>query len=92
MFQSLPFEAGKPNGIIAHTHKGKGVSFIQDRAEWHHHHRALSNEEMAAALVELGGGDQESGSRAQGPEAGWAGLGTPGLADASATRADESAR
>ena len=62
-FRALPFEAGKPNGIIAHTHKGKGVSLIQDRAEWHHHHRALSDDEMAAALAELGVGirDQESG-------------------------------
>ena len=58
-FRSLPFEPGEPNGIIAHTHKGKGVSFIQDRAEWHHHHRALSNDEMAAALAELGRCDQE---------------------------------
>ena len=45
-FRSLPFEPGKPNGIIAHTHKGKGVSLIQDRAEWHHHHRALNDDEM----------------------------------------------
>jgi len=73
-FQALPFEAGKPSGIIAHTHKGKGVSFIQDRAEWHHHHRALSDEEMAAALTELGGG-QESGGRDQGSEAGLPALG-----------------
>ncbi len=64
-FRSLPFEPGKPNGIIAHTHKGKGVSFIQDRAEWHHHHRALSDDEMAAALAELGGRDQGSGVRDQ---------------------------
>ena len=64
-FRALPFERGKPSGIIAHTHKGKGVSFIQDRAEWHHHHRALSNDEMAAALAELGGGDQGSGDRSQ---------------------------
>ncbi len=56
LFRSLPFEPGKPNGIIAHTHKGKGVSFIQDRPEWHHHHRPLSDEELAAALAELGAG------------------------------------
>jgi len=64
-FQSLPFESGRPSGIIAHTHKGKGVSFIQDRAEWHHHHRELSDDEMTAALAELGGGDQGSGDRGQ---------------------------
>jgi transketolase len=67
-FRALPFEPGKPNGIIAHTHKGKGVSLIQDRVEWHHHHRALNDAEMAAALAELGSGDQESGVRGQGSE------------------------
>jgi transketolase len=28
--------ATKPRCIIAHTIKGKGVSFIEDRVEWHH--------------------------------------------------------
>ncbi len=36
LFDALPFESGKPNLIIAHTHKGRGVSFMTDRAEWHH--------------------------------------------------------
>jgi transketolase len=54
-FRSLPFETGKPSCVIAHTHKGKGVSFIQDRAEWHHHHRRLTDEEMVVAFAELGG-------------------------------------
>ncbi len=53
-FHSLPFEEGKPSCIIAHTHKGQGVSFIRDRVEWHHHHRQLTDAEMAAALAELG--------------------------------------
>ena len=75
-FRALPFEPGKPNGIIAHTHKGKGVSLIQDRAEWHHHHRALNDEEMAAALAELGG--QGAGVRGQGSEAGDQGSGVRG--------------
>lgn len=53
-FRSLPFEPGKPNCVIAHTHKGQGVSFMRDRVEWHHHHRVLTDEELAAALRELG--------------------------------------
>ena len=53
-FKSLPFESGKPSCVIAHTHKGQGVSFIRDRVEWHHHHRVLTDEELAAALQELG--------------------------------------
>src|SRR6476619_5355690 len=35
-FSRLPFEAGKPSCIVAHTHKGQGVSFMRDRAAWHH--------------------------------------------------------
>jgi transketolase len=49
---AIPSEAGKPNCLIAHTHKGQGVSFIKDRAGWHH--RVPTEEELAAALVELG--------------------------------------
>lgn len=35
-FQQLPFESGRPNCIIAHTVKGKGVPFIEDRPPSHH--------------------------------------------------------
>ncbi len=51
-FQAAPFEAGRPSCVIARTTKGKGVSFIENRAEWHHH--APSDAELAAALRELG--------------------------------------
>ena len=47
----LPFAAGKPNLIIAHTVKGKGISFIENVARWHH--RVPSDEEYAIALREL---------------------------------------
>jgi len=50
-FSRLPVEAGKPNCIIAHTHKGQGVSFMRDRAAWHH--KVPSAEELAKALKEL---------------------------------------
>ena len=36
LFERLPAEAGKPSFVIAHTHKGHGVSFMSDRVEWHH--------------------------------------------------------
>jgi transketolase len=52
VFRSTPFEPGRPNCIIARTTKGKGVSFAENRAEWHHH--APTDAELAAALVELG--------------------------------------
>ena len=49
----IPFELGKPNCVLAHTHKGRGVSFIEDQVGWHH--RVPTKDELAAALAELGG-------------------------------------
>ncbi len=51
-FSELPFETGSPNCIIARTHKGRGVSFMEDRVEWHH--RVPTAQELAAALDEIG--------------------------------------
>ncbi|MCE7505289.1 transketolase [Polynucleobacter sp. IMCC30063] len=36
IFSQLPFEDSKPNAIICHTIKGKGISFAEGVAEWHH--------------------------------------------------------
>jgi transketolase len=49
---AVPFEPGKPNCVVAHTRKGRGVSFMENRVEWHH--RIPTDEELAAALKELG--------------------------------------
>ena len=49
---TVPFAAGRPNCVIAHTNKGRGISFMQDRVEWHH--RVPTDDEMARALQELG--------------------------------------
>jgi transketolase len=35
-FTDLPFENGKPSALIAHTVKGKGVSFMENETKWHH--------------------------------------------------------
>jgi transketolase len=35
-FDTLPFKEGKPSFIIAHTVKGKGVSYMENVAKWHH--------------------------------------------------------
>jgi transketolase len=48
---SLPFVSGKPNCILAHTTKGKGVSFMENAVLWHY--RTARGEEYAAALREL---------------------------------------
>lgn len=44
---------GKPTVIIAETVKGKGVSYMENKAGWHG--KAPSDEELAIALEELGG-------------------------------------
>ncbi|MDP8259352.1 MAG: transketolase [Candidatus Aadella gelida] len=42
---------GKPQLIVAHTIKGKGVSFIENKAEWHG--VAPKKDELERALLEL---------------------------------------
>ena len=51
IFDKIPFEEGKPNLILARTVKGKGVSYIEDQANWHHH--VPSDEEFAIAMAEF---------------------------------------
>lgn len=47
----IPFEKGKPSLLIAHTIKGKGVSFMEDKLE--SHYKKLTEEEHKQALKEL---------------------------------------
>lgn len=49
--KSLPFEAGKPSFVIAHTVKGKGVSFMEGELKWHH--GVPSDEQYEQAMKEL---------------------------------------
>ena len=44
-------EIKKPSVIVAHTIKGKGVSFMEDDNNWHY--RTPNQEELKAALAEL---------------------------------------
>lgn len=48
----VPDGSGKPVAIIAHTVKGKGISFMEDDNNWHY--RIPKPEEVAAAKQELG--------------------------------------
>lgn len=32
----LPLKDNKPTAVICHTIKGKGISFAEGKAEWHH--------------------------------------------------------
>jgi transketolase len=49
--KAAPFERGKPSLLVAHTIKGKGVSFIEDIVAWHH--KVPSPEQLEQALGEL---------------------------------------
>lgn len=47
----VPFETGKPSVVIAHTVKGKGVGFMEDRLAWHY--KSPTAEQMDQARAEL---------------------------------------
>jgi transketolase len=51
-YRDAPFETGRPSCVIAHTHKGHGVSFMADDPVWHH--RVPDVAQLEAALAELG--------------------------------------
>jgi transketolase len=51
LLDNLPFEPGKPNLVLAHTIKGKGISFIEDQIHWHH--RVPDDSEYSEVLSEL---------------------------------------
>jgi transketolase len=51
-FDSLPFEAGRPSVIVAHTIKGKGVSFMEDLLAWHY--SSPNDQQLQQALAEIG--------------------------------------
>lgn len=48
---SVPAERGKPTVVIAHTTKGKGVSFMENTVLWHY--RTAKGDEFDRALAEL---------------------------------------
>jgi len=50
--RAVPDGSGKPVALIAHTVKGKGVSFMEDDNNWHY--RIPTAEEVQRAHVELG--------------------------------------
>jgi transketolase len=50
--RNVPDGTGRPVALVAHTVKGKGVSFMEDDNNWHY--RIPGADEVAAALRELG--------------------------------------
>jgi len=57
----MPFQEKKPNMIIAKTTKGKGISFMEDNASWHH--RVPNDEEYQRAMEELENAEVEMGEK-----------------------------
>ena len=51
ILNKTPFEKGKPSFIIAHTIKGKGVSFMENVLKWHH--GVPNDKEYEMAMQEL---------------------------------------
>ena len=51
VFSKIPFKKNKPSLVIAHTVKGKGVSFMENKLEWHY--KNLTEELYKSALKEL---------------------------------------
>jgi transketolase len=51
--EAVPFAPGQPSCLIAHTIKGKGVSFMENSVLWHY--RTARGEEYEAAKRELEG-------------------------------------
>ncbi|WP_394649899.1 transketolase [uncultured Deinococcus sp.] len=53
LYDVLSAEPGdRPRCVIAHTVKGKGVSFIEDRVEWHH--KVPTQDQIEQARREIG--------------------------------------
>lgn len=49
--KSIPFNKNKPSVVIAHTTKGKGVSFMEDKLFWHY--KSPDQRETLLALKEI---------------------------------------
>jgi transketolase len=52
LLRAVPDGSGKPVALVAHTVKGKGVSFMEDDNNWHY--RIPTPDEVVAAQRELG--------------------------------------
>lgn len=52
VFAALPFQPGRPNMVICHTVKGRGLPFAEGNPKWHHKSR-LKPEELAAIRAAL---------------------------------------
>jgi transketolase len=54
VFAGVPFESGRPNAIISHTVKGRGVAYAEHDPKWHHKSN-LSDEQIRELIDAIGG-------------------------------------
>jgi transketolase len=50
-FDAAPWERGQPSLVLARTVKGRGASFMENEAGWHH--KTPTREELEHAMDEL---------------------------------------
>lgn len=50
---TAPWESGRPSVVIAHTVKGKGVDFMEDKLQWHYSSPKPDQLESALAQLEV---------------------------------------
>ena len=50
-FDAIDYTNGKPHLLISNTTKGRGVSFMEGIAKWHH--GVLNEEQCKAAVAEI---------------------------------------
>lgn len=74
-FAAVDHTCGRPTIVIAHTVKGKGVSFLEDKEGWHG--KTLKREEFERAVRELGPVDLSLRGTITPPGAGVPALWTP---------------
>lgn len=51
LLRAIPWVSEKPSVLIAHTTKGKGVSFMENKVEWHY--RSPNKEQLDKAIKEI---------------------------------------
>ena len=51
LLKTTPWISEKPSVLIAHTTKGKGVGFMENKVEWHY--RSPNTEQLAQAIKEI---------------------------------------
>jgi transketolase len=54
VLSAVPAEPGRPTAVLAHTVKGKGVDFMEDRLAWHY--QSPDAQQLAQALAGMGCG------------------------------------